>query len=140
MINVIRRITMLNFKGYDHININVKNLESSVEFYQKVFGFEVKEQGENGFGKPYKIIGLSNQGFLCLYQNPEKIEHSRVNHIGVHVDNLHESISQLKSLDIEIVPYGDEDGLVSYPQSHSLYIKDPDGNEIELSDRFGGGL
>ncbi|NDB63604.1 MAG: VOC family protein, partial [Nitrosopumilaceae archaeon] len=27
----------------DHVNMSVKNLDQSVEFYSKVFGFEVKK-------------------------------------------------------------------------------------------------
>jgi catechol 2,3-dioxygenase-like lactoylglutathione lyase family enzyme len=32
------------------------------------------------------------------------------------------------------------DGVVEYPQSRSVYVADPDGNEIELTSAFGGGL
>ena len=133
---------MLNFRAYDHINLTVNYLQESVSFYQKAFGFEVKEEGvSSGFGLDYKILGLSHRGFICLYQAKEKIpEKSRINHIGIHVDNLAEALPLLKEQNIEIVPYGNEEGLVTYPSSNSVYIRDPDGNEIELSDNFGGGL
>ena len=70
---------MLNFKAYDHINLTVSNLEKSVEFYKKIFGFEVKEEGvSSGFGRSYKIVGLSQKGFLCLYQAEERKLNTRV--------------------------------------------------------------
>lgn len=133
---------MLNFKGYDHINLTVKNLKESAEFYQKVFGLEVKEEGiSSGFGLDYKILGLSERGFICLYQSNEALpKRSRINHIGINVGNLSDALPKLSHAGVEIVPYGDEDGIVDYPQSKSIYIKDPDGNEIELSEKFGGGL
>ena len=133
---------MLEFKAYDHINLTVNNLEKSADFYQRVFGFQIKEEGKSsGFGRDYKIIGLSNKGFLCLYQADEPLaKSSRINHIGIHVSNLAKALPEIKKQGIEIVPYGNKEGLVSYHSSHSVYIKDPDGNEIELSDNFGGGL
>ena len=30
--------------------------------------------------------------------------------------------------------------ILPYPRSQSIYIRDPDGHEIELTTRFGGGL
>ncbi len=32
------------------------------------------------------------------------------------------------------------EGVIHYPQSRSVYISDPDGHEIELVERFAGGL
>lgn len=130
---------MLNFKNFDHININVSNLKESIKFYQKVFNFEVKEEGQNGFGKPYAIIGISQKGFLCLYENSVGVN-DRYNHIGFYIEDLPSKIEELNASGVEIIPYGDEQGIVNYPKSISVYIKDPDGNNIELSSQFGGGL
>ena len=63
---------MLNFNGIDHINMNVKNLEESISFYKKLFGFEVKEKGSFSFkNAPFAIIGNSGIGMLCLYEKKE---------------------------------------------------------------------
>jgi hypothetical protein len=44
-----------------------------------------------------------------------------------------------KSLKIEIVNYN-ESGVIDYPETQSIYIKDPSGYEIELSKSFAGKL
>jgi len=57
----------LNSVGIDHLNLDVKNLEHTVEFYNKLFGYTVlKEQPEENS----KIIGNEHLK-LCLYQKDE---------------------------------------------------------------------
>ena len=57
----------LNAVGIDHLNLDVKNLDQTVEFYNKLFGFNVlKEQPEENS----KIIGNEHVK-LCLYQKNE---------------------------------------------------------------------
>lgn len=126
---------MLNIKSVDHINLNVKNLEESVQWYNTVFGLVVKEEGVSNSGNPYKIIGKPNSIYLALYQN-EVEDGGFVNHIGFNLTNFDESIRFLKEKKIEL-GYG---GVIKYPNSKSAYILDPTGIEIELSSNFGGGL
>ncbi len=129
---------MLNISHVDHLNLNVSNLEKSILFYQEVFGFKIYEEGESSTGNPYKIIGSPSSLFLCLYES-EKVQQARIlNHIGIHILNdLEETLEELNKRGIPI-SYGD--GIIDYPHSRSLYIADPDGNQIELSEVFGGGL
>jgi catechol 2,3-dioxygenase-like lactoylglutathione lyase family enzyme len=129
---------MLNIKGIDHINMNVKNLAKSIEFYEKMFGFEVKESGVSPMsGNKFAIIGESNKAFLAIYEGSEP---SKLNHIGFNVENFELVLEAIKKHNIRVGDYGDENGIVNYPQSKSIYIYDPDENEIELSSKFGGGL
>ena len=129
---------MLAINGVDHINMNVSNLKDSVTFYEKLFkNAEVKEAGSNGFGRPYAILGLDGKLFLCLYENDiSGKDAGPLNHIGIHVQNFNHTVSSLKDEGHKLL-YG---GIVEYPQSQSIYIADPDGNEIEFSSHFGGGL
>lgn len=119
---------MLNISHADHLNLNVKNLDQTIQFYHKLFGFEVREQGEHN-GNPYAIIGKERVFFLCLY---ERGEVSQLGHIGLHVKNFDEVEKVLKELGVKIeIEY-------EYPESRSIYINDPNGIEIELSENFGG--
>ena len=129
---------MLAINGVDHINMNVSNLENSLEFYQKLFkNAEVKESGNNGFGRPYAILGLDGKLFLCLYEDEQSGKDAgALNHIGINVQNFKETVNSLKGEGLPLL-YG---GIVEYPNSQSVYIADPDGNEIEFSSHFGGGL
>ena len=129
---------MLNFKGIDHINMNVENLKSSIKFYKEIFGFEVKESGVSAkSGNDYAIIGKSGQGMLALYQVDEFKLQGNLNHLGFNVESL---IGIEKYFSENNIPMLYGGGVVSYPDSESIYIADPNGYEIEISNNFGGGL
>ena len=124
----------LNAVGIDHLNLDVKNLDQTVEFYKKLFGFNVlKEQPEENS----KIIGNEHVK-LCLYQKNEfdHFEKNGFNHFGFHIKNFEDVIKKCTEHDIELY-YG---GTIEWERSSSIYIKDPNGYEIELAKVFGGGL
>jgi len=124
----------LNAVGIDHLNLDVKNLDQTVEFYNKLFGFNVlKEQPEENS----KIIGNEHVK-LCLYQKNEfdHFEKNGFNHFGLHIKNFEDVIKKCTEHDIEVY-YG---GTIEWERSSSIYIKDPNGYEIELAKVFGGGL
>lgn len=128
---------MLNINGLDHLNLNVINLKETVNWYEELFGFKVKEEGLSSSGNPYKIIGKSGVLYMALYENGhDEVNANPLNHIGFNLDNFEESIQVLKNKGIEL-GYG---GIIEYPDSKSAYITDPNGLEIELSSNFGGGL
>lgn len=129
---------MLNIKGIDHINLNVTNLSKSIDFYTKLFGFHIAEKGLSPIsGAEYAIIGHSNKAFLALYLSDKA---SELNHIGFNVENFDDVMQIVKEQGLKVGPYGDENGVVNYPKSKSIYIYDPDNIEIEISSHFGGGL
>ena len=124
----------LNAVGIDHLNLDVKNLDQTVEFYNKLFGFNVlKEQPEENS----KIIGNEHVK-LCLYQKNEfdHFEKNGFNHFGLHIKNFEDVIKKCTEHDIEVY-YG---GTIEWERSSSIYIKDPNGYEIELAKVFGGEL
>lgn len=123
---------MISANKIDHINATVSNLKESIHFYQKVFGLSSFEKGES-HGRPYEIIGNPNSFFLCLYEG-EKRKSGAINHFGIHINDFENSLKKLNEMGIELL-YG---GVIEYPKSRSVYIKDPDNNEIELSEKFGG--
>jgi catechol 2,3-dioxygenase-like lactoylglutathione lyase family enzyme len=85
------------------------------------------------------ILGLPGAVYLCLYQHPHKVmndDHLRISHFGLVVEDLAAAQAELLKNRVKIL-YG---GPVKWPRSHSIYIQDPNGYEIELTDQFGGGL
>ena len=125
-------MTTLSASSIDHVNMTVKNLQESVEFYGKLFGFEVREDQPD---QDSKIIG-NDTIKLCLYEDPEMSPEGGISHFGFHVENFEEIVRVCKSLGVEVL-YGGE---VSWKSSLSVYIKDPNGYVIELSNIQGGGL
>jgi lactoylglutathione lyase len=109
----------------------VKNLEQSVKFYHDLFGFEVrKEQPE----MKSKIIGKDTIK-LCLYEDANMKQGNGLNHFGFHIENFNDIVEKCKEMNIEM-PYD----TVNWGESRSIYIIDPNGYNIELSDIQGGGL
>ncbi len=126
----------LNATSIDHVNMKVKDLEKSVEFYKNLFGFEIKqEENSNKLDAPSKIIG-NDTIKLCLYEIPEMSPEGGIAHFGFNVTNFNEIIQKCKELEVEVL-YG---GPVEWEKSKSVYIKDPSGYEIELGKVSGGGL
>jgi len=112
--------------------MTVKNLEESVKFYKDLFGFEIKkEQPEDRS----KIIGNNNIK-LCLYEDPDMKPEGAIVHFGFHVENFDEIIEICKASGVKIY----YDGPVQFEKSRSVYISDPSGYDIELSEVSGGGL
>jgi len=118
--------------------MRVKDLSESIEFYRKNFGFTVKEDQSNS-EEPWVIIGLPGVAYLCLYEHPAKQKPEgalTINHFGFVVPDFDNTLETLKARGVEIL-YG---GPVEWSHSRSIYIKDPSGHEIELSEKVGGGL
>ena len=126
----------LEATSIDHVNMKVKDLEKSVEFYKNLFGFEIKqEENENKLDAPSKIIG-NDTIKLCLYEVPDMSPEGGIAHFGFNVVNFNEIIEKCKKLGVEIL----YNGPIEWEQSKSVYIKDPSGYEIELGEISGGGL
>ena len=126
----------LRATSIDHVNMKVKDLEESVQFYKNLFGFEIKqEQNPNKIEVPSKIIG-NDSIKLCIYEVPDMTPEGGIAHFGFHVQNFEEIIQKCKELGVEVL-YGGE---VDWEKSKSVYIVDPSGYEIELSKISGGGL
>ena len=123
--------TTLKALSLDHMNMTVKDLEESVNFYGELFGFvEKKDQPE----QTSKIIGNENIK-LCLYEDPNLEIGDGINHFGFHIENFEGIVEKCQSMDI-VMPYG----VVKWEKSRSVYIVDPNGYELELSEVSGGGL
>ena len=57
---------MKQVKHFDHLNMTVQNLQESLEWYRRIFGFTLVESGERDLG-PWAIV-RSGEAMLCLYE------------------------------------------------------------------------
>jgi catechol 2,3-dioxygenase-like lactoylglutathione lyase family enzyme len=133
---------MIRVSAIDHLNLTVSDLAASVDFYHGLFGFEIAEDCRDD-ARPYVIMGKAGVAFLALHQQADRDPPvgGRINHWGFVVDDFDPVPGRLEALGINAL-YTDRwpGGVVEYPRSRSLYVADPDGNEIELTSAFGGAL
>ena len=141
----MKQVQSIAFACVDHVNMFVKNLEQSIEFYRVVFGTdtEVKQQG---FAKGLRwcIVGIPNKFYFCLYElegkefDPDALH---INHIGFYVPEFEETVRRIEEMGIPIEYHGKPiEWRNRNGATRSLYIRDPNGYYIEFSEKLGGGL
>ena len=123
----------------DHIQLDVANLEESMEFYSKVFGFELIEIGVRATTR-WAIVGNKTNIFLCMHEYEEgrgvENEGLEITHFGLIVKDFNEALERLKAHNVELF----YDFMVEYHSSKSIYFRDPNGYKLEISERVGGGI
>jgi catechol 2,3-dioxygenase len=116
-----------------HVVFYVKNLEQSLAFYRDLLGF--KEIGRVFNGAAAALTSGRTHHELLLIQvgdapGPPQGRRRGLYHIGIKVgDSLDELRAAKRELEQAAVTI---DGMSDHTVSQSLYLRDPDGNEVEL--------
>ena len=127
----------MEIKELGHLVLYVRNLERSAAFYGDVLGWRRITPGN----LPFRAAAFSSPNGrthheLLLIEVGEEatpVPHGRrlgLYHFGLKVgdsdDELRAALGQLQEAGVPLL------GASDHTVSHSLYIADPDGNEIEL--------
>jgi catechol 2,3-dioxygenase len=116
-----------------HVVFYVKDLERSLGFYRDLLGF--KEVGRIFNGAAAALTSGRTHHELLLIQvgdvpGPPVGRRRGLYHIGIKVgdslDELRQAKRELEQGGISI------DGMSDHTVSQSLYLRDPDGNEVEI--------
>ena len=101
----------------DHISIQVADLQRSVDFYQKMFGFSVVSED-----KPLGIVRLGNNRTLVSlnHQSPARI----VDHFAIGVPRFTKEAAVRYVMQRGATPLDD-------PYA-GLHVKDPDGINVQI--------
>lgn len=116
-----------------HVVLYVGKLERSVAFYTKAVGLTLA--GTTFHGRAAMLTGGRTHHELLLIevgQAPGPLQGRRVGlyHIGWKIG---ESLDELRRARVRVEAAGIViDGISDHTVSQSLYLRDPDGNEIEL--------
>jgi|SRR4030095_567527 len=123
---------MFNLERIDHVAITVKNIEASTRWYEDVLGLERHYRGSWGgvptmIGKAGTCIAL----FRAKGDDPKPSpgwDTLAMMHLAFRADrkNFEEAKKVLKEKGIKF-SFEDHD------ISHSIYFKDPDGHELEIT-------
>lgn len=116
-----------------HVVFYVKNLEQSLAFYRDLLGFQEIGRVFNG-GAAALTSGRTHHELLLIQVGdaPGPLQGRRrgLYHIGIKVgDSVNELRAAKRELEHAAVTI---DGMSDHTVSQSLYLRDPDGNEVEL--------
>jgi catechol 2,3-dioxygenase len=121
----------ITIKELGHVVLYVSNLERSRHFYKDLLGFReiAAPQGTALFSS-----GRTHHEMLLIEiggpTKAHKILEPGLYHIGFKIGNTDEELSEalrvLEEHHVTII------GTADHTVTHSLYILDPDGNELEL--------
>ncbi len=116
-----------------HVVYYVRNLQASLKFYRDAIGLAVS--GELFGGRAAVLTGGRTHHELLLIQvgeaeGPPAGKRIGLYHVGWKVGN---SLEELKRARDRIIDLGYAiEGQSDHTVSQSLYLRDPDGNEVEL--------
>lgn len=116
-----------------HVVFYVRNLEQSVKFYKDIVGLGLRGSIFNG--RAAMLTGGSTHHELLLIQVGDADGPLHGKRIGLYHTGwkIGDSIGELKDCYRRLNELGyDIDGLSDHTISQSIYLRDPDGNEVEL--------
>ncbi|MGE0267180.1 MAG: VOC family protein [Candidatus Omnitrophota bacterium] len=125
---------MSHILGIDHVAINVRNIDQSVEFYTQVVGLKITDREPSKPGIEYfldagpSLIGIIQADNL---DDEHPFAHTGLgaNHFSfrVHADDFEPFIQRLEKHHVRI------EYAKKRPKSWSLYFYDIDGNKVEAT-------
>ncbi|HEY6377970.1 MAG TPA: VOC family protein [Candidatus Dormibacteraeota bacterium] len=125
----------MEVKELGHVVLYVRSLERSAAFYGDLLGWPRITPAGLPFPAAAFSSGRTHHELLLIEVGPDArpLQGGRrvgLYHIGLKVgdsdDELREAVAQLREAGTPVV------GMSDHTVTHSLYVLDPDGNEIEL--------
>jgi catechol 2,3-dioxygenase len=121
----------MTIKELGHVVLYVSNLTRSADFYRDTLGFREISRGP---GHAVFSSGRTHHELLLLEvggePRPSRRAEPGLYHIGFKIGNRPEDVleayKELSAKGVSII------GSADHTVTHSLYILDPDGNELEL--------
>ena len=125
---------MIRLKQTGHVALVVGDVEKSKVFYHGVLGMDIREEDPDHGGT---FLGVGRHGHnVDLFPHEavsarqmEDLAGQRMHHLALEVDtreDLIEAYKTLKEAGVEI------EATMNHESQHSIYVKDPDGNRVEI--------
>ena len=115
-----------------HVVFFVRDLNRSLTFYRDLLRFD--EVGKIGGHVSALTSGRTHHEILLIEVGdaPGPMQGKRIGlyHIGIKIGN---TLNELRLVRDELIEHGIQiDGASDHTVTQSLYVRDPDGNEVEL--------
>lgn len=123
---------MIQPRRMGHVVLKVRDLERAEQFYTEVLGFRVS--GRFPESMVFFSLGDSHHDLAVVRVDPEATTPKGRGYVGLFhaayqlasLDDLHAAYRELRERGVPIV------GTSDHRVSRSIYLNDPDGNQIEL--------
>ncbi|KPK90164.1 MAG: hypothetical protein AMJ94_10045 [Deltaproteobacteria bacterium SM23_61] len=120
----------------EHVTVRVRDLEASVDYYQRMFGAQVILRRNLAGGKKIVFLRIGESMLELIAFGPanepvDSREHYGVHHIGIKTDNFDATYKDLKAKGAEFLgePFEPTPGI------HLVFLRDLNGAVIELAQR-----
>lgn len=120
----------MELEGIDHIAMGVRDIENSAKWYIDILGFERLHEGMwNGVPT---FIGKGTTG-IALFpanQEPKLSAHREIRmlHLAFRADG-----KNFRAAQQELKKHGIKFEFQDHEVSHSIYFRDPDGHQLEIT-------
>ena len=117
-----------------HVVFYVREMKRSLAFYRNVLGFELVGEMKHPLNAVALTSGRTHHEILLIEVGaappPQKGHRLGLYHIGI---KMGDSLDELQTVRNELNEAGVFiSGMSNHTVSQSLYLEDPDGNEVEL--------
>lgn len=119
--------------GIDHVALHVGDLETSAKWYRDRFGFTILHKWTTTWmiGGGNMKTGLFLRLGVMPLEDPDKLKIIQHFALAVDGDKFQAAIDSFKAGGAEVGPI-DDTGI-----AYSAFLKDPDGNEVEVTSYCG---
>ncbi len=124
---------MSDFK-FNHFALSVKDVNSSIEFYQKVFQF--KEIENTASKSKTRWLALAEGKELHIIPRPNfEIKVNKAVHFAFNTKDIESFVKHLKNLNIEFSDWNDNPNKIHIRNDgiKQVYFKDPNGYWLEVN-------
>jgi catechol 2,3-dioxygenase-like lactoylglutathione lyase family enzyme len=109
----------------DHIALNCKDLNESVNFYEKHFSGTPTAPRKGGDGRSFCFVNISGAAPIQLIESPSE---SGINHYGFVAEDMDQVAAELKAKNADIIrEIRDGNGKLT-----TLFVKDANGLKMEV--------
>lgn len=111
-----------------HISVDVRDVDVSVDFYERFFGAAPQKRTAN-----YAKFDLKEPFLNFSMQSHEGFPVSRVSHLGIETDSLEQLSQWRERLQAQgLVKRVETQTACCYARQDKVWVEDPDGNAWEV--------
>jgi catechol 2,3-dioxygenase-like lactoylglutathione lyase family enzyme len=125
-------VVSMNAFATGHVGLNVADLDRSIDFYARVFGWDVQGRGDG-----YAFLGDDSRLVLTLWQQSSgtfNTDQPGLHHLSFQVDGIDEvELAETRVRELGSKLY--HDGIVPHGEGMSsggIFFEDPDGIRLEI--------